>query len=84
MNKKVQFIDRQWRMMKWFFIVWPFWCAMILGLNIWDDANAGRPFNWTNFASGLGIALFGGVVFMFGRLIFRFLRSVYDDGPAGP
>ena len=65
--------------MRRFFIFWPFWCALIVGLNIWDDAHSGRPFNFTNLALGIGIAAFGAVLYFFSRLIFKFVLSVVDD-----
>ena len=79
MSFRQKFIDAQWRWMKIFFVIWPFWCALIVGLNIWHDVSAGLPFNWLNLAFGLGIALFGGVVYYFSRLIFRFVTAQYPD-----
>jgi hypothetical protein len=78
-SKRLRYIDAQWRWMQRFFIVWPFWCALIIGLNIWDDASHARPFNWHNLALGLGIMAWGGVVYAFARLIVRFVRGIYAN-----
>ncbi len=64
--------------MKRFFIIWPFWCALIIGINIWNDATNGLSFNWRNFGFGVGIMLFGGVVYTFSRLIFKFTRAYVE------
>ncbi|WEK44225.1 MAG: hypothetical protein P0Y64_05270 [Candidatus Sphingomonas colombiensis] len=79
MSQQLRFIDTQWRWMRRFFIVWPFWCALIIGINIWSDAQAGRPFDWGNLLFGSGIALFGGVVFFFSRAIFKFVRGFVSN-----
>ena len=56
-----------------FFIFFPFFVAFIMGLNIWDDIAAGRPFNWENIVYPIGMMLWGGVVYVCSRLIFKFV-----------
>ena len=80
MSKRLRYIDAQWRWMRRFFVVWPIWCALIIGINIWDDASNGRSFNWQNLFFGVSIAAWGAVVYFFARLIHRFVRGTYADG----
>lgn len=71
MSKKQKFIDRQWRLMVWFFRIFPLWIALILGINIWHDADQGKPFDWSQVLIALGMIAFAGVVLFFSRLIFK-------------
>ena len=75
MRLKVDFIEGQWRATRWVLSLFPFWVALIAGLNIWSDYNSGQAFDWDNLLYPLGLIAFGGVLYLWMRLIFKFLRS---------
>ena len=75
MRDRVAHVDKVWRRMKLFFCVWPFWIALILVINAWQDASRGLPLNWGGLLLGIGIGTFGAVVFVSSWLILKFVRS---------
>ena len=72
---KVDFIERQWRECVRLFKIFPFIFAMIIGYNYWREYEAGLPFDWMNLANGAGFLLFLGFLYVFMRLIFKFVRA---------
>ena len=81
MSKNVDFVKRQWRWTRRFAIFYPFWIALILGLNVWQDATKGEPFDWKQLWLALGMIVFGGLVYLFCSLIFRVVlaKATHDE-----
>ena len=61
--------------------LFPFWIALIAGINIYDDASKSRPFNWTNLWAAFGMLVFAGFLYLIMRLIFKLVLryTEHDD-----
>lgn len=75
MNKRSNFVESQWRWTKRFAVFFPFWVLLILGINIWQDAQASEPFDPQNLLYTAGIIAFSIVVLLFNWLIYKSVRS---------
>jgi hypothetical protein len=55
--------------------------TFVIGLNIWDDASQGQPFDWIHIAYGFGFFAFAGILYIFMRLIFKFVlaKTLHDE-----
>lgn len=73
--KKSDYVERQWRASVRFLKIFPFFILLIVGINIWQDAGAGESFDWMHLVYGLGFILWGGILYIFMRLIFKFVRA---------
>ena len=51
---------------------------MIAGLNIWSDFREGKSFSWNNLLAALGMLVFAGILYLFMRLIFKFVIRYTD------
>jgi len=76
--KQRDFIEKQWRISVRFLKIFPFFILLIAGINILQDARAGKPFDWMHLAYGAGFIAFAGVLYIFMRMIFDFVRAVSD------
>ena len=76
MSSDADFLRAQWRRMKRIAVIFPIWIAMIIAVNIWHDADAGKPFNATNFFGGLGIIALGGIVLLGCWLVFKVVLAL--------
>ena len=74
MRSRTDDVERSWRRTVWFIRFFPFWIALIIGINIWDDHSKGNPFNWTLVWGGIGFLVFTGVIYVCSRLIYKFVR----------
>ncbi|BBB12295.1 hypothetical protein [Sphingopyxis sp. FD7] len=76
--KKSDFIEKQWRISVRFLKIFPFFILLIVAINILQDARAGQPFDWMHLAYGAGFIVFTGVMYIFMRMIFDFVRAISD------
>ena len=74
MTKRVEQVERSWRRTVWFLRLFPFWIALIVGFNIWDDRQKGHPVNWMNLWIGAGFLALTGFLAIWMWLIYRFVR----------
>ena len=74
MNKS-DFVEKQWRASLRFLKIFPFFILLIIGLNVWHDAKQGEPLDWMHFVYGAGFLLWTGILYIFMRLIFKFVRA---------
>jgi hypothetical protein len=72
-SSQAEYIRKSWKRSVWFLRIFPFWVALIVGINIWDDYAKGKPFNWTNLTAGLGFLVFAGILTIFMWLIHSFV-----------
>jgi cytochrome b subunit of formate dehydrogenase len=70
----------------WTWTVWSLIFALVMifvvtGLNIWGDANRGKPFDWRHVMYAVGFVAFSGVMYVFMRLIHKFVlaKSLHDE-----
>lgn len=75
MITKSEYVEKQWRTAVRFLKIFPIFIAIIVGMNIWQDAQADRPFEWMHLVYGLGFLLGIGVLYIWMRLIFKFVRA---------
>lgn len=77
------FVDKQWRASLRMLKVMPFVLFFIVGYNSWRDYQAGRPFDWVYVPVTVGFLLFLGFMYVFMRLIFKFVRAKaqHDERP---
>ena len=68
-----EYILERWHRTKRFFVLLPFVVIGITGFNLWQDAQAGQPFDHTMLLVGLGMLLFIGILFICSWLIYKFL-----------
>ncbi len=82
MKTHVDYAKRNWRRTIWFFKIFPFWLALIIALNIWDDHSNRREFNWTLIWAGLAFLVFTGCFYVFARFIHKILlrHAEFKDG----
>lgn len=73
--KKSEYVEKQWRASVRFLKIFPFFILLIVGINIWHDAEAGKPFDWMHLVYGLGFIVWAGILYIFMRLIFKFVRA---------
>lgn len=73
--KKSEYVEKQWRTSVRILKIFPFFILLIIGTNIWQDAHAGKPFDWMYLVYGAGFLLWTGVLYIFMRLIFKFVRA---------
>ncbi len=71
----VDFVERQWRASLRVLKTMPFLLFFIIGYNSWRDHEAGKPFDWTSVPVAAGFLLFLGFMYVFMRLIFKFVRA---------
>ena len=74
MRSRTAEVERNWRRTLWFFRFFPFWIALILGINLWDDHSKGQTFDWTLIWVGLSFLAFTGGLYIVSRLIYKFVR----------
>ena len=78
--KKSDLVQRIWR---WTMRSLQFVLAMavvVVGLNIWDDASQGMPFNWMLIAYSFGFFVFSGLIYISMRLVLKLvLAKVLHD-----
>ena len=74
MNKS-EYVDKQWRVSARFLKIFPFFIMLIIGINVWHDAQAGKAFDWMYLVYGAGFILWTGFLYLFMRLIFKFVRA---------
>jgi hypothetical protein len=72
-NPRSDHVRRSWRRTVWFLRLFPFWIALIVGLNIWDAHAKGRPFNWTNIWYGIEFLVFTTFLGLWMWLIYKFV-----------
>jgi hypothetical protein len=72
---KVDFIHKQWRECIRLFKIFPFIFALIIGYNSWREYEAGLPFDWMNLIYFTGFLIFLGFLYVFMRLIFKFVLA---------
>ena len=72
---KVDFIQRRWRSSMRILAIMPFVLAAITGFNIWNDLEQGRPFDGMHLLYFAGFMLWIGFMYIFMRLIFKFLLA---------
>ncbi|MDK2760625.1 MAG: hypothetical protein KYX64_04635 [Sphingopyxis sp.] len=58
-----------------FLKIFSFFILLIIGMNIWQDADAGKPFDWIYLVYGAGFLLWTGILYIFMRLIFKLGRA---------
>lgn len=75
MSKRLDFVELQWRRTKRIFAIVPFWILLIFSINVWQDAQAGRPFNPNELLYAGGMIAASTAVFLFAYLIFKFVRA---------
>ena len=68
MSKRSEFIETQWRWTRRIALLVPFWTLLIVGINIWHDAESGAPFNPLHLIYGGGMIAFA-----------AFVRENYSD-----
>ncbi|MCA0209242.1 MAG: hypothetical protein LCH74_09290 [Proteobacteria bacterium] len=73
--KKSDFVEKQWRASVRFLKIFPFFILLIIGINIWHDTKAGKAFDWMYLVYGTGFLLWTGFLYIFMRLIFKFVRA---------
>ena len=73
--KKSEYVEKQWRASVRFLKIFPFFILLIIGINIWQDADSGKPFDWMYLVYGAGFLLWTGILYIFMRLIFKFVRA---------
>ncbi|ABF53122.1 hypothetical protein [Sphingopyxis alaskensis] len=73
--KTSDFVEKQWRASIWFLKIFPFFILLIVVINIWHDADQGKPFDWMHIVYGIGFLFFTCVLYVFMRLIFKFVRA---------
>lgn len=81
MTKNSMFVQNQWQWTMLLLKLGLTLGAFVIGLNIWDDASQGRPFNWMHIAYGFGFLGFACILYIFMRLIFKFVlaKALYDE-----
>lgn len=80
MNKRPDFTETQWLWTKRFAFFAFVWILLILAINTFQDAQAGRPFNSENLLYTLGLLAFGAILLLLTRLILKFVRNIYQVG----
>ena len=78
-DKKAE-IERAWRRWKRFFVFFPFWVALIVGINIYQGQDATGYSALEMVGIGVLFVMFAAVIFGAGRLIYRFILGFYTDG----
>lgn len=73
--KTSDFIEKQLRASVLFLKIFPIFILLIVGMNIWYDVDRGKRFDWMHIAYGMGFIAFTGVLYVFMRLIFQFVRA---------
>lgn len=83
MSKRADFVQTQQRASRrFFFVLTPIVCTLILVVNIVQDASAGRQFNWFNLLMVGVIAAGSGVIYLVSSLMFRFTLEILDEEPS--
>tara|TARA_R110000765_G_scaffold405907_1_gene502688 strand:- start:108 stop:359 length:252 start_codon:yes stop_codon:yes gene_type:complete len=71
-------LRRIWLRTKFIFYLLPFWFALIVGINFWNDMSQGQPIDW-GFLGYIGAMLaFGAMIFGLGWLVFRFILAASE------
>jgi hypothetical protein len=72
------FVERQWRYTKRFFVFFPFWRLLIAGINIWTDLDRGNPLDWRDAVYPAGMASIALLLYIFMKVIFKVVRRYVD------
>jgi len=83
-SRNGDFVERQWRYVKRFMLLVPVWILLIAAFNIWDDSKGGQPLQWYTVAYPIGMIAFASVIFLFMRLIFKFVRRYVEHEDKRP
>ena len=73
--KKSEYVEKQWRASVRFLKIFPFLILLIIVFNIRHDAREGKMFDWMHLVYGAGFVLWTGFLYIFMRLIFKFVRA---------
>ena len=79
MSDKKAEIERAWRRSKRFFVFFPFWVALIVGINIYQGQDATGYSALEMVGIGILFVMFGAIIFGAGWLIYRFVLGLYTD-----
>ena len=74
MNKS-DYVEKQWRSSVRFLKIFPFFILLIIGINVWHDAEQGKPFDWMYLVYGIGFLLWTGILYAAMWLVFKFVRA---------
>ena len=73
--KTSKFVEKQWRASVLFLKIFPIFILLIVCINIWHDADQGKPFEWMHIVYGIGFLFFTCILYAFMRLIFKLVRA---------
>lgn len=73
--KKSDYVEKQWRASIRFLKIFPFLILLIIGINVWKDAEAGKQFDWMLPVYGVGFLIGTAILYVFMRLIFKVVRA---------
>ena len=73
--KTSDFVAKQWRASARILAVIVFAIPLIIGINIWHEAEQGKPFDWMYLVYGIGFLVWAGILYILMWLIFKFVRA---------